>query len=134
MANERRPWFKVFAQSYLRDVDLMGCSWEAEGLHARMMSLSWMSEIPGYLMVGHRPMTVTDLARAKWGIRITEEDIAKTDGLVKELESLHRIKWDEIRKCWFIPKMVKIYADQKTFTAYGKRGGNPKLKKGDNDA
>jgi hypothetical protein len=132
MGSERRPWFKLYAQSYLRDTDLMGVSWAAEGLHARLMSLSHLSELPGRLVQNHRPMDAKDIAAAKWGPRYTSDDLADVERLMQELCEAHRIERDEVRGCWYIPKMVKLYEEQKQAAKWGKHGGNPKLKGGEN--
>lgn len=127
--NERNPWFKLYPQSYLNDADLLECTLEAEGLHARLMAISATAEMVGYIVTRHRALTAIDIARKRFGVRATDEDVATIQRLLTELHTHHRIEWDATRAAWYIPKMVKIHADRARSSAAGKKGGgNPRLK------
>lgn len=131
MPSENNPWFKCFTQTYLRDDELKAVSFAAEGLHARMMNLCWLSEEPGYLTKNGRPMTSSDFALEKFGSRYTPDDVSEIQLLITELADRKRIVWCEHRKCFYVPKQKRQAEEQRRYSDFGKKGGgNPRLRAG----
>ena len=134
MPRENDPWFKCFTQTYLRDDKLKSVSLAAEGLHARMMNLCWLSDVPGFLVTEGRASVASDFALEKWGARYTQEDVDAIQQLMEELAEAKRIVWDEERLCYYIPKQRKQAEERAFFSKCGKKGGgNPKMKGGNRE-
>lgn len=133
MSDERRPWYPTYADAHLSDPDLLACSVEAEGLLWRMCSWSHNGEPYGYVTNGGRPMTAESIAKARYGVLAGPREVKKIERLLNELLQHNRIGCCQIRKAYYVPKMVRIGESREEARQYGLRGGNPVLLPGFDD-
>ncbi len=107
---------------WLRD-DVSGCSLSAQGLWLRMMILMHDSERYGHLCLNGSPIPPESISR-----RCGCDSLAQYETLLAELESA-RVPSRTNNGILFSRRMVKDDKKRRDARIYGKKGGNPSLKK-----
>lgn len=119
---EGLPWGKFVWSKWLSDARLRACSYAARGLWMDMLCYMDASEEKGFLLVGSRAATSTEIARIVGGER------RMVERLLAELEA-HGVFSRDNRGAIFNRKMARDHVKSRENIANGKLGGNPNLKK-----
>jgi hypothetical protein len=117
------PYSKFFWSDWDADPALRMVSMAAQGFWMRMLCIASNSDPIGYVMLNGRGLDEDDLAR------LTGQDKRKVKGWVKELEEAGVFSRDE-RGVIYSRRMTRDFAYLEEARQWGKKGGNPALKKG----
>lgn len=124
-AAKRQPWIKFYPADWRADPKLHLCGLAARGLWVEMLGLMHEAEPYGHLLVNAVSPSPRQLA-AFMGVR--EREVM---ALLAELESADVFSRTDAGVI-YSRRMVRDKAKAEEASAYGKGGGNPKLKGGVN--
>lgn len=116
------PWDKFFWSDYASDPALKLCSFAAQGLWMRMLCIAAEHDPAGYVAINGRGLEPEEIARCAGG-GLTEISV-----LVSELERNGVFSRD--RRGWiYSRRMVRAAKMRRQASEWGKKGGNPNLRK-----
>ena len=120
--SRRLPWSKFRWDEYENDVNLMMCSFEAQGLWMRLLCLMTRMEPYGHLVVAGKPVSPAQIAA------ITAKPAEIIKPLMKELEA-GKIFSRTDAGIIYSRRLVRDQQDYEQAREYGSKGGNPNVKK-----
>ena len=118
----KMPFCKFYPRDWLGNFRLRGCSFAARGLWADMLSIMATADRRGYLESGGKPFDAPEIARRVGG------RVAEVKRLLGELETAGVFSRDEAGVI-FSRRIVDDVGRSRIGHFYGKRGGNPKLRR-----
>lgn len=113
-------WTKFYWQDWLADASLRRCSYQARGLWMDLLCIAAQHVPIGYVAVGGKGLSMTDIARMTGG---SELEVCT---LLEELD-LNGVLSRDRNGTLYNRRMVRDAKRSKTATKNGKLGGNPKL-------
>jgi hypothetical protein len=116
-----KPWFKLYAETYLGDPDLSLCSLAVQGALVRLMCYAHLGSPYGWCTNGGVPMDDRTIAHA---LRVSTQDWQR---LKAKLVERRRVVLRESDGCVGVPRMVRDGPALRIASLEGALGGNPKL-------
>jgi len=120
MKGAANPWSKFFWNDWENDPGLRLCSFAAQGLWMRCLCIMAKANPTGFLVVGGRPLSNTDLAR------LTGAPEAEVEALMTELDR-NGVYSRDSKKRIYNRRMIRDQQKARTNRENGKQGGNPEL-------
>lgn len=116
-----RPWFMLYAETWLADPHLRLCDASDRGTLIDLMCLAHHGDPYGYVTNGEKPLTDKEIPKA---LGIPWQTWRKN----KEALLAHaRIGFNEESEAYFIPRMVRDGIKSDKARINGLQGGNPNL-------
>lgn len=122
---DRAPSFQFYPGDWLTDPKLNLCSPATKGVWMDIICHMYLSDEPGFLVFGDIVLDANGIQKLS---KISPKMFQK---VFHELTTFGIIQRDELGR-YFSKRMVADEANREQRRAFGKLGGNPKLKKKDN--
>jgi hypothetical protein len=125
MARAKLPWMMFYVNDHRAEHRLQLCSMAARGLWFEMLCLMFVGEPHGYLSRDSMPISASDLAR------LTGQDVSDVTAWLEELRANKVFSTN--KKGIYSRRMLRDAKKREQDRANGRKGGNPRLKRRDDN-